>query len=329
MTNFMAVTASCINLLGVLFFIREIVKIAIFVIPIALIVMLTLDFTKGVISFDFNDDKTLRYVTKRIIYAVVLLLVPTSIFGILKAVGIVVTDSQSCWAYVDEASVEDIKEKLENNLSDMQQETEDLIKEIASSSKMSVKDKESTRKIVSASKNDDNTNSNDSNDNTEDTSTNNGKITLDWNNLSKVSNISSAGKLSKAINKTKNLKKWEPYAIELYDAEKNNKVNVFFLVGLEAHESGLMKSSLSKDCNNLGGVKAKPTCSGHGSYKKFGTKNAFIKYHAKLLNKSYIKQGRKSLSSIKSKYCGSGCGDWISATKKFGNQLYNQAKKIK
>ena len=325
MISFISVTNSCINLLGVLFFIRELLKVAFFVVPIALILMLVLDFTKGVISFDFSDDKTLKYVTKRIIYAVVLLLIPTSIFGVLKAVGLTVTDSESCWAYVDEASVEDIKEKIENSLEDMKQETQDLINEIASSSKMTVQDKESTRKIVSNSNN----SSNNSSNNTSNDSSSNGKITLDWNNLSKTSNIGSAGKLSKAINKTKNLKKWEPYAIQLYDAEKNNKVNVFFLVGLEAHESGLMKSSLSKDCNNLGGVKAKPRCSGHGSYKKFDSKNAFIKYHANLLKKGYIKQGRKSLSSIGSKYCGSGCGDWIPGTKKFGNQLYKQAKKIK
>ncbi len=320
MLYFAEITDSCISILGVLFFIREIIKIAIFIIPIALIVMLSLDFTKGVISFDFKDDKTIKHITKRVIYTIVVILIPVTVFGALKAVGLVVTDSESCWAYVGENSVEDIKAKVEANHEKIKNETQDLMNEIAKSSKLNVKDKESTRVIVAGS-------NSDSNDTSNDSGSSNGQITLDWNNLSKTSNIGSSAKLMKALNKTRNLKKWTPYTIALYNAEKTNKVNVFFLIGLEAHESGLMNSAISKDCNNLGGVKAKPRCSGHGSYRKFGTKNDFIKYHAKLLGNNYIKKGRKSLSSIGSKYCGSGCSDWVPGTKKFGNQVYEQAKK--
>lgn len=320
MFYFAEITDSCISILGVLFFIREIIKIVIFIIPIALIVMLSIDFTKGVISFDFKDDKTIKYVTKRVIYTVVLLLIPITIFSAFKVLGVIVTDSESCWAYVGENSVADIKAKVAAKHEKVKKETQDLIKEVAKKSSLTVKDKKTVRTIVETSTSDE------ANDNS---TTNSGNITLDWNDLSKTSNIGSSANLTKALNQTKNLKKWALYAVDLYNSEQENNVNVFFLIGLEAHESGLMKSAISKDCNNLGGVRNKPYCSGHGTYRKFNNKKDFIKYHAKLLGNSYIKKGRKSLSKIKGTYCGSGsdCSDWIPGTKKFGNQVYNQAKK--
>ena len=326
MIDFIKISDSCINLLGGLFFVREIIKVALFAIPFLLVAMLTLDFTKGVISFDFNDDKTLKIVINRTKYAVALLLVPITIFGVLKAVGLTVTDSESCWAYVDENSVADIKAKLSAKQKEIQQETERLITDIANRSKMSLKDKESTRKIV-ASSNDTSDNKNTSDNTDTDIGKGNGNITLDWDDLSKISNIESSAKLAKALNKTKNLKKWSTYATDLYNAERKYKVNAFFLIGLQAHESYFMKSAISKDCNNLGGVTGKPTCSGHKNFRKFSSKNEFMKQHAKLLN-GYIKKGKKSLTSIGGTYCGSGCSDWVPGTKKFGNQIYKKAKEI-
>ncbi|MBR3162267.1 MAG: glucosaminidase domain-containing protein [Bacilli bacterium] len=324
MIDFIKISDSCISILGVVFFIREIIKIALFTVPIFLIVVLTLDFTKGIITFDLNDDKTLKHVTKRIVYAVVMLLIPVTVFGSLKAIGLAVTDSESCWAYVDENSTDDIKAKINANQKKLEKDTKKTFEKIVKKSKLTAKDKEKTRQIINSSQ----STSESNNDNVDATNVGagDGNITLDWQNLSKISRIESAAKLTQALNKTKHLKKWSPYAQALYVYERKYNVNLFFLIGLQAHESGFMSSPISKECNNLGGVQNEPTCPGHSPYRKFQTKTDFIKYHAKLLGNNYIKKGKKSLGSIKNTYCGSGCGDWIPGTKTYGNEIYTMAK---
>ena len=328
MINILEISDACINILGVLFFIKELGKVVFFLIPIFLIVIITLDFLRGVITFDSSKEKVMNYVVKRIVYTLIVFLIPASIFGVLKVIGIVVTDSESCWAYVDEKSIETIKSQIATKQKAIETHTEKLINEIAKSNSLLMKDKERNRTIVetNSSKTDNNEEDNStSNDNSTSTSE---KITLDWSDLTKTSNLSSSADLKKALKKTKNLKKFATYSDALYKAEQDNKVNVFFLIGLEAHESDKMNSSIAKDCNNLGGVKGN-NCPGH-QYRKFNSKEDFIKYHGKLLGKSYLKKGSslyrgKTLASIVKNYCGD-CPDWISETKKFGNEVYRKAK---
>lgn len=78
--------------------------------------MLSIDFVKGVISFD-DKPKVLNYVIKRIMYAVVIFLIPSTVSGIFSILGVNIKDSDDCWKYAGEVNVETVK-----SLSKLQQE---------------------------------------------------------------------------------------------------------------------------------------------------------------------------------------------------------------
>ena len=114
MLNFLEVTDACITILGVVYFIRELLKIALILIPICLIVMLSLDFAKGVISFDENNNKKITdHVIRRVIYTIIIFLIPSTIYGVLNVLGLSVQDSYSCWNYVNDTDVDTVKEITE------------------------------------------------------------------------------------------------------------------------------------------------------------------------------------------------------------------------
>lgn len=66
MLNILKLTDACITMLGVFYFVRELLKMAYIIIPIGLIVMLAIDFSKGALSFD-DGNKTLSFVLKRVL----------------------------------------------------------------------------------------------------------------------------------------------------------------------------------------------------------------------------------------------------------------------
>ena len=114
MLNFLEVTDACITILGVVYFIRELLKIALILIPICLIVMLSLDFAKGVIRFDENNNKKITdHVIRRVIYTIIIFLIPSTIYGVLNVLGLSVQDSYSCWNYVNDTDVDTVKEITE------------------------------------------------------------------------------------------------------------------------------------------------------------------------------------------------------------------------
>lgn len=122
-------TDGCLTMLGVLFFFRQLLKIVFFLVPIGLIVMLTIDFTKGVFSSD-NNKKTIGLVIKRLFFCVFLYLVPNitfSLFSILLGN----EDSQNCWNYVNEKSLEEVREILDKQENDY----DDYIKEMEEEAK--------------------------------------------------------------------------------------------------------------------------------------------------------------------------------------------------
>ena len=90
-----------------------------------------------------------------------------------------------------------------------------------------------------------------------------------------------------------------PYASTLIAVENKYHVNVFFLIGLEALESGWITSNLSNTCNNLGGVKATSARPSYGcgidgegdGVAYFNSKSDFIEYHGSMLNKYYLTPG--------------------------------------
>ena len=92
-----------------------------------------------------------------------------------------------------------------------------------------------------------------------------------------------------------------PLVKDLIAAEKNHGINAFYLMGVNALESGWLGSALAKDCNNLGGVKyynqknvnGHPikNCSGHPGWAQFQNRGDFIEYQASLLERNYVKPG--------------------------------------
>lgn len=171
-----------------------------------------------------------------------------------------------------------------------------------------------------------------------------GNIVWDPNDVTKISNLTSA-QLIQILNKhSKSAKNFIPYAQDLINAEQKYHVNVFFLTAIDALESGWVTSSISKSCNNLGGVtesKAHPS-NGCGSNKNhkfayFSSVGEYIKYHGNLLHSNYLTKGGKyyhgkSVSDVNVSYCppsvDAGCSEWGSSVTKIANSLYKQVEKL-
>lgn len=153
MVYFGKVSDGCATILGVVYFIRELLNIVLFLIPIALIVMLSIDFLKGVISFDDGNKKVINFVVKRIIYTVVIFLIPSVVFGLFSVLGVNIGDSNSCWKYVGETNVQEVKEiseakekALEDKEKEFQDELSDNLKKENAIASSVNKAKTSTKK---------------------------------------------------------------------------------------------------------------------------------------------------------------------------------------
>lgn len=320
MLEILAVSDSCLTVLGVIFFIKELIKYALILIPIGLIVMLSIDFTKGVISFQDGKDNVINLVIRRIIYTVVIFLIPTTIFGVFSILGLAYKDSESCWAYVDKSSVSEIKKAMENKQKEEEKASQKIQKKI---SKRISKKMETQQKIKTIVDNDSNSANGAGAGISNNQKAGNG---VDWNDLTKVSGLS-ASELTKKLSKKKKFKNFVNYANDYISAESKYGVNAIFLIALEAHESNYMTSELAVDCNNLGGVKGSKRCNNHGKMKYFNSKGEFIDYHGDLLGNKYLKSSGKyyhgkKIENVQSTYCPeSNCSDWVSNIKGIGNTL--------
>lgn len=101
---------------------------------------------------------------------------------------------------------------------------------------------------------------------------------------------------------------------EIYDIAVQNGVNPALFAAIICNETGYGTSKRIKNQNNPGGIKNRS-----GSFKTYGSLNEGLNGMAKLLKKSYIDQGRTSISSIGNKYC-PGSSLW----KKNVTQLYKK-----
>ena len=162
-----------------------------------------------------------------------------------------------------------------------------------------------------------------------------GKIVWDSSNVSRISNMSTTqliGILNAHGGKARN---FIPYAQAIITAERKYSVNAFFLIGIEAMESGWITSAVSKNCNNLGGVKATashPTNGCSSSFGYFNSINEFIDYHASMLHRSYLTPGGKyyegtSPFAVQKHYC-PGSSTWPVTVTKIGNSLFAHASSV-
>lgn len=166
-----------------------------------------------------------------------------------------------------------------------------------------------------------------------------GDVVWDPNDLTRISNLTS-NQLVAVLNahggKAKN---FIPYASRLITTEQKYQVNVFFLIGVEALESGWITSSISRNCNNLGGVCASSKHPSNGcgsnsncSFAYFKSVNEFVDYHGEMLHRNYLTPGGayyhgKTLSGVVQSYC-PGCSSWPSNVTSIANSLFKQVSKV-
>lgn len=83
------VTNACenVDILRVCYFIKQLLKIAFIILPIVLIVMLSIDFAKNVVSQEDEMKKNLQLAIKRLLYAVAVFLVPTIVNIAINVIG--------------------------------------------------------------------------------------------------------------------------------------------------------------------------------------------------------------------------------------------------
>ena len=112
--NILEVSNECYTILGILFFIRELLKVLLFLVPIVVLLILGLDILKLITSNNLdNSGKTLNKSTKRLINMLIIFLIPNLVFSIFNLTGLEVNDSFSCWTYINETSVEKLKNVIE------------------------------------------------------------------------------------------------------------------------------------------------------------------------------------------------------------------------
>lgn len=127
------------SVLKTVYFILQLLKVAAILIPIGLIVMLTIDFAKSIISSEDEMEKHKKLAIKRIIMCIFLFLVPSIVkisFNILHNSEIIVNYTK-CIAFAKEETIGRFEEQ------------EAVIDEIIENDVTAPKDKKSARIIVS------------------------------------------------------------------------------------------------------------------------------------------------------------------------------------
>ena len=165
-----------------------------------------------------------------------------------------------------------------------------------------------------------------------------GDVVWDPNDVTKISNLTSTQLVGILNAYGGNATNFIPYASNLITAEQKYGVNVFFLIGLEAFESGWITSSISRSCNNLGGVceSSQRPSNGCGynyncSFAQFSSVGDFIDYHGNFLKSSYLTPGQAyyegtSISQVYTVHYCPGCSS--SSIKEIGDGLFSKVSSV-
>ena len=166
-----------------------------------------------------------------------------------------------------------------------------------------------------------------------------GDVVWDSSDVTKISNLTSSQLIAVLNAYGGNAKNFIPYASGLITAEHKHNVNVFFLIGVEALESGWITSSISRKCNNLGGVCSSSAHPSNGcgsnsncSFAHFSSVNEFVDYHADMLHKNYLTPGGSyyhgtSPSAVVTNYC-PGCSSWPGNVTSIADGLFNKVSSV-
>ena len=165
-------------------------------------------------------------------------------------------------------------------------------------------------------------------------------VVWDPNNVTKVSHLTSA-QLAQVLNAYGgNAKNFVPFATGFVTAENKYQINVFFLIALNALESGWYTSAISRGCNNLGGVcetSSHPSNGCGSNYNcRFGYYNSVAEYidsQGAMLKTNYLTPGGAyyegvSLSQVYAiHYCPS-CYEAAREIQIIANDLFSEVSKV-
>ena len=166
-----------------------------------------------------------------------------------------------------------------------------------------------------------------------------GDVVWDPTNLNRISNLTSAQLIAILNAHGGKARNFIPYASTLITTEQKYHVNVFFLIGVEALESGWITSNISRNCNNLGGVRESKNHPSNGcgrnsggGFAYFNSVNEFIDYHGSMLHNNYLTPGGKyyhgaTPSGVVVSYC-PGCSSWPGSVTSIVNSLFKHVKDV-
>lgn len=166
-----------------------------------------------------------------------------------------------------------------------------------------------------------------------------GDVVWDSSDVTKISNLTSSQLIAVLNAYGGNAKNFIPYASGLITAEHKYNVNVFFLIGIEAEESGWITSNISRKCNNLGGVCSSSAHPSNGcgsnsncSFAYFKSVNEFVDYHANMLHTNYLTPGGSyyhgtSPSAVVTNYC-PGCTSWPGHVTSIADGLFSKVSSV-
>ena len=164
-------------------------------------------------------------------------------------------------------------------------------------------------------------------------------IVWDSSNVTRKSNLTTAQLIAILNAHGGKAKNFIPYAQNLIAAEQKYSVNVFFLIGVEALESGWITSNISKKCNNLGGVRESKNHPSNGcgrnaggGFAYFNSVPEFIDYHAYMLHTNYLTPSGKyyegtSPYGVVVHYCGNS-SSWPVSVIRIGNSLFKHVPQV-
>lgn len=279
--------------------IRMLITTAKILVPLLIMLKVAMDFGKAVIASDDGEiKKAAGIIPKRFLAGLAIFLIPTIVNYIINALvpfeqtanafascTTCMTTADECDTLIELAHVRAEAEK--NHIApiymldyDVDQIIEDM--------------KEEGRRQQSQSQ-------------TQTQSTTQGQIVgngkyFDSEDITKISGLSEEEFKNVLQNSTAykgKAKVYLPLAHDLILAEQNHSVNAFYLIGLYSYESGWLGSTLTKKCNNIGGVRYYGRTYGNGkkqtncwnNYAGFDSIAEFIDFHSNMLQTRYLTPG--------------------------------------
>lgn len=322
MIIYLAIEGACSSpaLSSILRVCRNIMSFIQIIAPLVLIVMTTINFVK--MTFNPDEKKEISKIRNSFLSAIIIFFIPMLVNVIMQLMGSSLNIS-SCWNNVGEYNYNVHYIKIN------EKENGGII----------IDPGQYEHGVTKPTNEPNNDTSSNYNEVINGTAQKVGDVVWDPTDVTKISNLT-INQLIAVLNASGGkARNFIPYASALISAEQKYQVNVFFLLGIEALESGWITSKISLNCNNLGGVretKSHPSygCGRNsgGGFAYFNNVGEFIDYHAKLLHTSYLTPSGayyngKTPEGVVIKYCG-GEQSWVNNVKSIANSLFRHVSEV-